>query len=150
MNRHIYNQLEQATARIESMIHLGGMVTSDSVPDAIDDLLQEDDDTLLHVFPDMPEWVKEELNDRLMRGSAFSEWLSQTGKLGFVVQFATPVMRHLGTCGATHYSWGHYYTRWTYGDTLEEALQFGLAWVNERRAAEVEKNSDTSSQTPKG
>ena len=62
MNKQLAQQLWDANARIESMIHIGGMATDgDSLPDVIDDLLQEDDETLADAFPDMPEWVKEVL-----------------------------------------------------------------------------------------
>ncbi len=137
MHKKLYEQLEQANARIESLIHLGGMVASgDSLPDVIDDLLQEDSETLENCFPDMPEWVRHELDDSNSRAAAFSEWIHQEGKLGFLVQFATPVMRkldeHCAVC-----SWGRYYTHWTYGETLEEATTQALAWVAERRAKEL-------------
>jgi hypothetical protein len=140
MNKQLYEQLEQACARIEALIHIGGMVTDgDSMPDVVDDLLQEDDETLAHAFPDMPAWVKEVLDDRHERGPAFAEWVHQDNKLGFVVKFATPVMRNVDGNGCGTYSWGHYYTQWTYGDTLEKATENGLAWVALRRAAEFEK-----------
>ena len=41
--------------------------------------------------------------------------------------------------GGGTYSWGHYYTRWTYGETLEEAASNALEWVAERRAHERQK-----------
>lgn len=140
MNKQLYEQLEQANARIESLIHLGGMVTDgDSLPDVIDDLLQEDDDTLEEAFPGMPEWVKDALDDRHERGPAFAEWIHEEGRLGFVVQFATPVMRNVDEDGCGTFSWGHYYTHWTYGETLEEATTQALSWVAERRANELQK-----------
>jgi hypothetical protein len=140
VNKQLHEQLEQATARIEALIHIGGMLTDpDSLPNAIERLLEEDDDTLSHAFPDIPDWVKEALDDLAERGYAFFEWAHQNNKLGFVVQFATPVMRDVDGDGGGTFSWGHYCTRWVYGETLEEAAKRGLEWVAERRAAELEK-----------
>lgn len=140
MNKQLTQELWDANARIESMIHIGGMAADgDSLPNVLEDLLQEDDETLAHAFPDMPAWVKEVLDDRHERGPAFSEWVHRSGKLGFVVQFATPVMSNVDEHGGGTYSWGHYYTRWTYGETLEEAASNALAWVAERRAHERQK-----------
>lgn len=141
MNKQLSRKLEQATARVETMIHLGCMVTdASSLPEALDDLLQ-DDDTLVQAFPDMPEWVKAALDSRHERGEAFSEWVCQEEKFGFVIQFATPVMRNIDKNGCGSYSWGYYSTRWVYGETLEEAVTNGIAWVAKRRAAEIEKQN---------
>lgn len=145
MNKQLFEKLLEQTARIQSIIHIGGMVTDgDSLPDAIDDLLEEDDATLEQCFPDMPDWVKQELNDRHMRGSAFVEWVLQSEKLGFVVQFATPVMRNLGE-GSRSYSWGYYCTHWVYGENLEEAVTKALSWVSDCRAKEMKKQSAKAS-----
>jgi hypothetical protein len=139
VNKKLHQQLEEAYARIEMLIHIGGMVTgSDSLPDVIDELLQEDDDMLKHVFPDMPDFVKEVLDDRHERGPAFADWVRQEGKLGFVVQLATPVMK-VEKNGGSAFSWGHYYTHWAYGETLEEAILLGLDWVAKRRQFEIQE-----------
>lgn len=140
MNRQLHEQLADAIARIEKLIHIGGMaVDGDSMPDAIDDLLDEDVQTLLKVFPGMPDWVQDELDDRRGRGSAFAEWVHQEGKLGFLVNFATPVMRNVHQRGCGSYSWGSYYTNWIYGETMDEAMQLGLAWVQNLRDKEFAK-----------
>lgn len=150
MNKQLHQQLFQANARIESMIHLGGMITDgDSLPEAIDDLLYEGPETLADVFPDVPASIKEVLNVRDEIHSAFCEWIHQKQRLGFVVQFATPVMSHVDEDGGGTYSWGHYYTHWAYGETLEEAAGKGLAWVAERRASEREKQSVKAGQAGK-
>jgi hypothetical protein len=139
MNKQLNEQLEQATARIEQLIHLGGMVAAgDSLPDPIRDLLDEEDKTLIEIWPDLPAWVMEVLSDRTEGPEAFSQWAHDSGTLGFVVEIATPVMRPLGD-GACSFSWGNYYTRWFYGETLEEATKRGLVWVDERRADELKK-----------
>lgn len=140
MNSQLYEQLEQATARIEQLLHIGGMVAgSDSMPDPLRDLLDEDDETLTMVFPGLPDWVKEAMSDRDEGPDAFHQWVHDSGALGFVVQFATPLMRDLDSPGCGTFSWGSYYTHWVYGDTLEQAIERGLAWVDERRAREWEK-----------
>lgn len=140
MNKQLNEQLSGAVARIEKLIHIGGMAADgDSMPDAIDELLDEDVETLLKVFPGMPDWVQEELDDRRGRGAVFAEWVHQDGKLGFVVNFASPVMSNVQHHGCGSYSWGSYYTTWIYGETLEEAMQLGLAWVQSLRDDEFAK-----------
>jgi hypothetical protein len=140
MNKQLNEQLEQATARIEQLIHLGGMAAAgDSLPDPIRDLLDEDDKTLIEIWPDLPAWVMEVLSDSTEGPEAFSQWVHDSGTLGFVVKIATPLMRNVTEPGCGTFSWGNYYTRWFYGETLEEASERGLAWVNERREAEFSK-----------
>lgn len=132
MNKEINQQLEDASARIESMLHIGGMVTNIyTIPEALRDMLRDQED-LAQVIPGVPPEVIEEIDRDDF--DAFSEWAIDNDKLGFLVQFATPVMKH-HTTGRT-YSWGHYGTRWVYGETLEEAVKTGLEWVAERRIKE--------------
>lgn len=147
MNKRLNDQMEEATARIEVVLHIGGMVTGDSLPEALDDLLHEDDQALESCFPDMPEWVKSALDTHGERQTAFADWVLDIGRLGFVVKFATPVMRNVDEDGCGTYSWSAYYTHWVYGETLEDAAQAGLAWVAQRRADELETQRRKSAAT---
>jgi hypothetical protein len=137
MTDTISGPLEEATARIETILHIGAMTTDgDCLPTALEDMLQDQDtDDLKRLFPGMPARVMETFDEG--EPSEFVEWVYRHKRLGFLVLFATPVMKHISE-GHCSYSWGHYGTRWVYADTLDDALQQGLAWVAERRAKEKE------------
>lgn len=138
MNKTISRQLEEATARIETILHIGAMATDDDcLPTALEDMLQDqDNEDLQRLFPGLPTDVLDDFDDG-SDPTGFVDWLRYSDRLGFLVQFATPVIRHHDSGGCS-YSWGHYGTRWFYAETLEDAVQQGLAWVAERRAKERE------------
>jgi hypothetical protein len=56
------------------------------------------------------------------------------------VKFATPVMKHGN--GHTTYSWGYYYTKLVYAETLDQAVDDGLKWVSKCRDRE-KQNTDS-------
>jgi hypothetical protein len=66
------------------------------------------------------------------------DWCSVSEKLGFLVKFATPVMKPMKSGGHMG-SWNSFYTHWVYADTMDQALEAGFAWVAERRADEKDK-----------
>jgi hypothetical protein len=53
-----------------------------------------------------------------------------------------------GSTGAS-FSWGHYATKWIYGDTLEDAVKQGFDWVEEQRKKEVEKAKEANTYEEK-
>jgi hypothetical protein len=141
-NKEIAQQLEDVTARIEALIHIGGMLTdSERIPDSIREMLSElDGEQIDELFPGIPDWAIENSDDGDY--SDFTDWVYEQGRLGFLVQFATPIMRGDESCRT--YSWGCYGTRWVYAETLSEAVELGLKWVAERRAQEALKSAATA------
>ena len=141
-NKEISEKLANAIARIECLLHLGGMANdTDQVPDYLGEMLDEQgEEELKVIFPGIPDWVIESLAE--YDRSDFVEWLHRNNKLGFLVQFATPVMQGGERCRT--YSWGHYNTCWIYAETLAEAVEHGLKWVAERRAKEALKAAATA------
>jgi hypothetical protein len=139
MNKALNERLEAATARVEGLLHIGSMMTDfDALPDALSEMLgDQDDKELKRLFPGIPDSLLEDFNSSYMGDCC--EWLYDKGKLGFLVQFATPVMHHYedGRHSGRGYSWGHYSTKWFYSETFEEAIELGLAWVAERRQLEA-------------
>lgn len=136
--RKLFNRLDDATVRFEQMICLAGALASiDSYPDALSDLFdEEDDETLIGIFGKLPKYLlnaREEGGAEFF-GECFTEWAVKTNHLGFLIQFATPVMKHHGS--GSSYSWGFYSTKWVYGNTFDEAVDAGFAWVADRRLAE--------------
>lgn len=138
----IYKQLDVLTVRMEKVFLLAGMLNDDdAMPDQFRDFLEfGDDDELRRCFPDMPESVLAERDngDDAWR-DAFIDWAHKAEKLGFMIQFARPLMRWSPNLQDGTYSWGHYSTRWVYGDTLAQAVALGKKWANEREAAEKAK-----------
>lgn len=131
MNKTLCEQLNEAPARIEMILHIGGMGADEySLAEALDDFIADDTDELLDLFSAIPESVREDLDDRDARGPAFMDWALQNDVLGFLIQMATPIRRNQTSSGFS-YSWGYYQTKWVYGDTIEEAVKNGLAWVEE-------------------
>lgn len=137
----LFDRFNNAPARIEVILFIAGMINSEgSLPDPLDDLLADSTEKeLKECFPGMPDHILEALELRHARGEAFSEWALESGTLGFLVQFAAPVIRSCGGPGAFSYSWGHYYTKWVYGDTFDLALERGFEWVQQMREKDLAK-----------
>lgn len=136
----LFDRLYEASLRMESIINVAGMITADgSFSDPLEDFLDDNDEELKRCFPDMPACVLEAMDDRHERGDVFTEWALESGKLGFLVQFSTPTMEHHPKSNSWSFSWSSYYTRWVYGDTFDLAVERGLEWAEERRAAERAK-----------
>ncbi len=138
MNKEIMEKLYDAACRIDRIIFIGGSISSDALADDIDSFFdEEDDEDIVGCFGEIPDWV--DIDGRgYERADSISEWLLYAQKLGFLVKFATPVMEPTGE-NSRSFSWGYYNTKWLYAETLDEAIEHGLAWVQTRRDAEDEK-----------
>ena len=134
-NKEILQELDAATARIETLLHIGGMAADgDTLPECIREMLgEQSNEELLELFPGIPEDLLEGIDEE--EYSQFMEWLVRNERLGFLAQLATPVMRGV----TSTYSWGYYSTKWFYAETLKEAVELGLKWVADRRAEELKK-----------
>lgn len=129
--RRFYN----STARLENMVLLASVLGEiDSMPEVMeDDFLQEDVALMESCFGPMPEEIKKAYES--VDYSEFLGWLLDHDRFGFLLKFATPVMKHYPNGGGA-FSWGHYRTKWVYGDTLDAALDAGFCWVEECREKE--------------
>lgn len=133
----IHDRLEDAALRMEVVLLLTGMLNGGGeLSDPLLKLLdEEDDDALIRCFPSMPkELLAARQEDAELWHDLFFRWAVSANMMGFVVQFATPVMKHQGV--ASMFTWSHFYTRWVYGNTMNEVVKHGLAWAEERRSAE--------------
>lgn len=139
--RTLLERLQNATARLDQVICIAGAIAAeDEITDSLSDLLDEGENVLRKCFGEIPQSLIDELGDRDNASWAFSEWAINENKLGFVVQIATPVMEHHGDDCET-YSWGYYRTAWVYGETFDDAVDAGLAWVEKQRASEKKKKA---------
>lgn len=139
----ILEKLNDATTRIERCIFIAGaLAANDAFPADIDAFFDdEDNETIEECFGEIPEFVDID-GPGHERAECIFEWLRDSRKFGFLVNFATPVMTPTGK-DSRCFSWGYYNTKWIYADTLEEAVDKGLAWVETRRASEDAKAKKT-------
>lgn len=130
----VMEKLFEATARIEQVIWIAGaLAAGDDMAEDLQEFFQfEDDKTIERCFGPIPDYVDFDAHGF---DEAISEWMSAIGEFGFLVKFATPVMKPSGR-GSRSFSWGYYSTQWIYAETLDEAVEKGLAWVSECRARE--------------
>jgi hypothetical protein len=126
--------------RVERIVMLDAMLGDQLYPaQALEHLMQEPTDTLLSLFPAMPDWLRKALTDNVDFEEAFVDWINQAGLAGFVVQFATPAMKWDPSGESSTYTWGHYTTRWFYADSIDGAISMALGWVGAISQAEKSK-----------
>lgn len=136
MSKDLSHRFFNETAGIEEIIFLAALYGEiercpDGAESFFEDVTVEDTKRLFGI--DVTEGT-------LPSDQDVAEYLQQllhAGKFGFLLRFSTP-------CRVYHkvgysYSWGTFYTQWVYGETFEEAVEAGFAWVAERRAAERKK-----------
>lgn len=139
MHAAIKQKLNEADARIEQVIYLAGALAAvDSGVDALREFFEEEDEAdIERLFGPAPDYYDPD-SRRYEKDESIHDWLVERGQLGFLVQFATPVMEvHPG--GSRGYSWGYCRIWWGYGDTIEQAVECGLSWVAGVRAEEEAK-----------
>ncbi|WP_375592141.1 hypothetical protein [Chitiniphilus eburneus] len=138
-NLSIAEQCEEATVRVETILHLGSMVIDyDVLPEALCDLLEDlDQATADALAQDGLSWLPAALCDA--EGDAADE--SFTGDLveafvdgvfrhhtfGFLVRVTQPILRRVWQGGGS-YTWGFLTTRWFYGEHYEDIMALAVAW----------------------
>lgn len=131
-------KLIDASLVADRVIYLAGALSGDSLPDDLEAFFNdEDDETIEKCLGTIPEWVDVDANGYSLAESV-SSWLSDENKLGFLVRVTTPVMKPLKG-GIRTYSWSSFYLTWVYAETMDGALEQGLAWAEKRRAYEDKK-----------
>lgn len=152
MNQRLFEQLEQLTLRVNEVIYLGGMLgDGDSLAEPLQELLEDDTDEVEKLFPELSALLEQSDDVRVIHEEVTS-WLLRHRKLGYVVQFATPVMeQHPPPKGfkyfSASYSWGYYQTARFYGETMAQAMRQGMGWARECRKAEKAKAREKARQT---
>lgn len=94
----------------------------------------------------LEEWEnsKEHERETLLENSLSAE---RKGFLGFGVQFATPVRKYFSP-DSTAMSWGYCSTMWCYAETIDEAWQLGLTWVEQQKQKAKTKAGFNNEQKP--
>lgn len=151
MNQRLFEQLEQLTLRVNEVIYLGGMLgDGDSFAEPLQELLEDDTEELEKLFPEL-RVLLDQIDDVRGIHEEVASWLLRNRKLGYVVQFATPVMeQHPPAKGFKYfsatYSWGYYQTARFYGETVGQAMRQGMRWARECRKAEKAKAREKARQ----
>lgn len=139
-----FNLFGDETIRLENMIYLAGVLPSydgGGVPSPLEDFFDNEVDDIVKAFHDvMPAYVTSIAMDE-GEDDEFNEacidWMIEAKMYGFLVQVATPVMKH--GYNSSSYSWGHYNTYWVYCATLDDIAKHAVEWVNKIRADEKAK-----------
>lgn len=139
-HRVVLDKMFDANVRMEMVIYLAGQLAGhNTLPDALEEFFDTEElDTIQECFGEIPPNIDLDETSRWERDEQINEWLSNSETLGFLVQFATPVMESDGT-GGSIFSWGCYTTKWVYAETMDEAVVKGLAWAEECRRKEDER-----------
>lgn len=127
-------RLSEASLRIEQCLPLFGCLNGGDAPvDALEDFASEiDDEDLARLWPDLVDLLPTNADsDELI------EALVESGKRGWLVQVATPVMRPDAI--ASSFSWGIYGTHWLYAESMEDIVAQAEAWAADCRRSERAK-----------
>lgn len=139
MNKDLHKKLKETHCRIESVISLAGAfgdVDGDVFPcRALKDFFDEPYDSIAKTFGVSNEEIWS-LNDEF----EIYNFIDDRNKWGFLIEFATPVMKYDDDCDDPQYSWGHYRAAWIYADSFDRAIDNGIAWVESMRKLERDEH----------
>ena len=126
----ISNEFFNQSIRIEQIIHIGTMCMDDAWPEIAKEAFEREE-VWVAIGIEEPDDVSTE---------AWGEAIRDACKLGFLVQFATPVPENFYERGYS-FSWGWYSTKWIYDESFESACKKAMEWrdefVEKRRAKEM-------------
>lgn len=123
-NLHINSEFSDLTLRIEKIFYLAAAHIDESLPSDLDDVMSDepfDDVSSLFGLPAglfSDDYSAEDVSQALI----------DFRKFGFLIQAATPVREHF-TEDSWSSSWGYFYTKWLYAETLDEALELAKVWA---------------------
>lgn len=125
--------------RINTIIHVGGaMAVEERLPDAFDEFISEELSLDNNPFPvPIPkDWVVE--GEYYNDNYDVLEWIKDYCIYGFLICVHTPVIRPKdidldedGEYMGSTYTWGHYKTKWIYGEDFYKATEKGIQWAKD-------------------
>jgi hypothetical protein len=131
----LHEELFDLTIRIDKIILLAAAINEDSMSEDLQQILEEEDYTLLEKLFGLP---AQEADAQNWDHTAIREWLVDHRKFGFLIQLATPVREYFSEKSWSS-SWGYYSTPWIYADTLEEAIELAKQWAEAHHLKALEK-----------
>jgi hypothetical protein len=129
---------EASPAQIEKIVWLAAGVLSENSVDRVLGDFFEDETSVKGCFPDIHDHLLEAVDDRDYY--EVEMLLADAEKFGFLVKFNTPRMKVHGAWAS--FSWSEYYVGRVYGETLDEAVEKGFAWVDARREEDRASGDD--------
>lgn len=120
--KQIMSEFFNSAIRIEQIIHIGTMCMDDAWPDIASEAFESDAED---VFKAIGICCPDE-DDR----EEWSQALRDAGKMGWLVQFATPIPGSI-LDDSYSFSWGYYATCWIYDDDFYNACTKALKWHEE-------------------
>ncbi len=134
-NSEMYQSFCKETARINKTIYLAASSGQSMSHDLYEFLTRVRPESIGRCLGEVPPEVFEaiETGNKREMNDPVASYLTESGKLGFLLLAATPVMLAPG-----FYSWGYERTYWVYGDTMEEAIEEAFKFVSRCREEEQE------------
>lgn len=142
--KKITSEFFDCSIRVEKLVHLGTMCMGDAWADIAQEVFEDDADIWPALGMAEPELESDD-------PEAWGEAILDARKLGFLVQFATPIPDRFYEDGFT-FSWGRYSTHWIYDESFKTACEKALKWqkefIEQRRmkALEEKKQSSTTAE----
>lgn len=136
----IAQRLFDASVRFDKLIWLAASATDsgatsedfrdfcENIPDSVDE-----SDPLLEALPTLKEYAE---GDEYPDPEEVAQKLIWAHKVGYLALAATPVMRWWPDGQGAEFSWGHYNTKWLYGETPAAVAAAALKWAKRCRAKE--------------
>lgn len=121
--QQIISEFYDSSVRVEKVLHLGTMCMDDAWPDIAQETFEDDADIWTALGMAEPELESDD-------PEGWSETIRDARKLGFLIQFATPVPDRFYE-GGFSFSWGWYTTRWIYDESFESACEQAMKWQKE-------------------
>lgn len=137
ISRKMYDE----NLRIEKIVYLAGQLGESIAEDAKDLLEDSSVEDLNDIFGTLPQYMIEAIEDG--HDEEIASWLIDEGKLGYVVQFASPIRERFGGSKFFSMSWGYYRTKWIYGETIEETIRTGMNWAKSMSDKDMEKKKQS-------
>lgn len=138
--KQIANEFFDRSIRVEKLLHLGTMCMGDAWAATAQEAFEDDADIWAALGMAEPEPERD-------GPEAWGEAICDARKLGFLVQFATPMPDRFYEDGFS-FSWGWYTTHWIYDESFETACEKALKWQEEfierRRAKALEEKKQSS------
>lgn len=121
-------KLRNANVRLEKLFWVPGICAAQ--PDDFEEFVQDDlaDSDVINSLPFLKGFM-ETIPE--FSGEDITSELSFRKKNGFIFQAATPRPSNIRKDGSYSFSWGNYYTKWMYAESLEEVAEISEKWARD-------------------
>lgn len=135
----VFRLCDDKTFRFEHVIYLAACLPSydgGNIPTPLELFMENNVETIAEAFPNgLPAHLVDCDDDDDDFSTLLIDWMIESSIGGFLVNAATPVMDKKEN--STAYSWGVYWTKWIYAETMDEAITRSAAWVDTMREKEA-------------